>query len=608
MELQPRIGVYICHCGVNISATVDVEQVAEFAATLPGVVVARNYLYMCSDPGQSLIQQDIEEQGLNRVVVASCSPRMHEPTFQGAAQQAGLNPYLVEMANIREQCSWVHSDRGRATEKAKALVASVVAKAARLNPLEEREVGVTPGAVVIGGGIAGMVAALDVADTGFPVYLVEKSDHLGGRVMELNRTFPTLESVAELLQPLIERVQNHPNVTVFLNAQVTNVEGYVGNFTVEVTSRRVDEERVGTGEQGVSPSTSSSSTLGVGSIIVATGYDVFDPHRRPELGYGQYPNVITSLELERRLAEGDLTVPSTGSGQVPSTGSGQGGRSPKSVAFIKCVGSRDVQVGNPYCSRVCCMTTAKQSRLVRELLPEADVTVFYMDVRTFGKGAEEFYDEARAKGVRYRRGNVSEIIRGDGGDRNGRGDRSGRLVLVGEDTLQGRPFDFEADLVVLAVGMECRSDVGELSTLLKLPRSSDGFFLELHPKLRPVDTAVDGVYLAGCCQGPKDISDTVAQAKAAASSAMIPLIRGTVLAESATAVVDPDVCAGCGMCVEVCPYGAPALDPLWGVSRINDVLCKGCGTCAVTCPSKAIRLQHFTAEQILAQVDALLCV
>ncbi|HUX75483.1 MAG TPA: CoB--CoM heterodisulfide reductase iron-sulfur subunit A family protein [Anaerolineae bacterium] len=584
MESQPRIGVYICHCGVNISATVDVEQVAEFAATLPGVVVARNYLYMCSDPGQSLIQQDIEEQGLNRVVVASCSPRMHEPTFQGAAQQAGLNPYLVEMANIREQCSWVHSDRGQATEKAKALVASVVAKAARLNPLEEREVGVTPGAVVIGGGIAGMVAALDVADTGFPVYLVEKSDHLGGRVMELNRTFPTLESVAELLQPLIERVQNHPNVTVFLNSHVTGVEGYVGNFTVEVS-----------GSPNLQPETMKPETheLGVGSIIVATGYDVFDPHRRPELGYGQYPNVITSLELERRLAEGDLTVD---------------GRSPKSVAFIKCVGSRDVQVGNPYCSRVCCMTTAKQSRLVRELLPEADVTVFYMDVRTFGKGAEEFYDEARAKGVRYRRGNVSEIIRGDGGDRGGRGDRSGRLVLVGEDTLQGRPFDFEADLVVLAVGMECRSDVGELSTLLKLPRSSDGFFLELHPKLRPVDTAVDGVYLAGCCQGPKDISDTVAQAKAAASSAMIPLIRGTVLAESATAVVDPDVCAGCGMCVEVCPYGAPALDPLWGVSRINDVLCKGCGTCAVTCPSKAIRLQHFTAEQILAQVDALLCV
>jgi len=589
MEPQPRIGVYICHCGVNIAANVDVEQVTEFAAILPGVVVARDYLYMCSDPGQALIQQDIEEQGLNRVVVASCSPRMHEPTFRAAAQQTGLTPYLVEMANIREQCSWVHTDREGATEKAKLLVASVVAKAALLEPLEEREVEVTPGAVVIGGGVAGMIAALDVANAGFPVYLVEKSDHLGGRVADLNRTFPTLESVAELLEPLVERVQAHPNVTIFLKTQVVSVEGYVGNFEVAVDSRRVNEERVNE-EGGMSSSTSSSSTsstLAVGSIIVATGYDVFDPHRKPELGYGQYPNVITSLEMERRLAAGDLT----------------GFPKPvRSVAFIQCVGSRDVQVGNPYCSRVCCMYTAKQARLVRELLPEARVTVFFMDVRTFSKGAEEFYDEARAKGVLYRRGSISEIIRRGVNGVNGCRDR---VVLVGEDTLLGRPIDFEADLVVLAVGMEPRSDVSDLSTLLKLPRSSDGFFLELHPKLRPVDTAVDGVFLAGCCQGPKDITDTVAQAKAAASSALIPLLRGTVPVESATAVVEEEWCAGCGICVEVCPYGAPALDQFWGVSRSNAVLCKGCGACAVACPSKAIRLQHFTPEQIMAQVDAL---
>jgi heterodisulfide reductase subunit A len=563
MEPKPRIGVYICHCGVNISATVDVEQVAEFAATLPGVVVARDYLYMCSDPGQTLIKQDIEEQGLNRVVVASCSPRMHEPTFRAAAQQAGLNPYLVDMANIREQCSWVHTDREKATEKAKSLVASAVAKASLLEPLETRSVEVTPGAVVIGGGLAGMVAALDVADAGFPVTLVEKSDRLGGRVGDLNRTFPTLEPVAELLGPLIERVTSHPNITVLLNTQVTGVEGYVGNFEVSVS---------GGPETELEP-------ISVGSIIVATGYDVFDPHRLPEYGYGQYPNVITTLEMEQRLAEGDLTVD---------------GRTPQRVAFIKCVGSRDVQVGNPYCSRVCCMVAAKQARLVKERLPDADVAIFYIDVRAFGKGAEEFYDEARKNGVLYRRGSVSEIIR--------RGDR---VVLMAEDTLLGQPVEYEADLVVLAVGMEPRADVTDLSTLLKLPRSPDGFFLELHPKLRPVDTAVDGVFLAGCCQGPKDIPDTVAQAKAAASSAMIPLLRGTVPVESATAVVDEDWCAGCGMCVEVCPYGAPALYPLWGVSRINAVLCKGCGTCAVTCPSKAIRMQHFTAEQVLAQVDAL---
>ncbi len=594
MEPQPRIGVYICHCGTNIAATVDVEQVAEFASRLPHVVVARHYMYMCSDPGQALIEQDIKEQGLNRVVVASCSPTMHEPTFRGATREGGINPYFMQMANIREQCSWVHTDREGATEKAKSLVASAVAKAALLEPLEDREVGVTLGAVVIGGGVAGMVAALDVADAGFPVYLVEKSDHLGGRVADLNRVFPTLELVADLLEPLIERVQTHPNVTVFLNAHVVEVEGYVGNFevTVGVGSReygvgngeyglgqRPSPNRVGNGGGETSNLEPETHQLSVGSIIVATGYDVFDPHRKPELGYGQYPNVITSLEMERRLAAGDLT----------------GFPKPvRSVAFIQCVGSRDAQVGNLYCSRVCCMYTAKQARLVRELLPEARVTVFFIDVRTFGKGAEEFYDEARAKEVRYRRGNVSEIYR-----------RDGRVVLVAEDTLLGRPIEFEADLVVLAVGMEPRSDTAALSRLLKLPRSADGFFMECHPKLRPVDTVVDGVFLAGCCQGPKDIPDTVAQAKAAASSALIPLIRGTVPVESATAVVEPELCAGCGMCVDVCPYGAPALDPLWGVSRINAVLCKGCGACAVACPSKAIRMQHFTAEQILAQVDAL---
>jgi heterodisulfide reductase subunit A len=571
-DLKPRIGVYICHCGVNISATVDVEAVAAFAAGLPGVVVARDYMYMCSDPGQALIRQDIEAHDLNRVVVASCSPRMHEPTFRGAAEQAGLNPYLVDMANIREQCAWVHAEGAQTTEKAKALVASAVARVALLEPLEAREVEVTPGALIIGGGLAGMVAALDIADAGFPVTVVEQSDHLGGRVADLNRTYPTLESVADLLEPLIERVKTHPLITVLLESQVVEVEGYVGNFEVAV-GKLVDWET------GKSDQSTSLPIYQIGSIVVATGYDVFDPRRKPEYGYGQYPNVITTLEMEQRLAKGNLSVNE---------------RAPQRIAFIKCVGSRDAQVGNPYCSRVCCMVTAKQAHQVRQLLPEAEVTVFYMDVRTFGKGGEEFYDETRRKGVLYRRGNVSEIVR--------RGDR---IALIAEDTLLGQPIEYEADLVVLAVGMESRADTDVTSGLLKLPRSSDDFFLELHPKLRPVDTAVDGVFLAGCCQGPKDIPDTVAQAKAAASSALIPLLRGTVLAESATAAVEEELCAGCGMCVEVCPYGAPALHPLWNVSRINAVLCKGCGACASACPSKAIRMQHFTEEQVLAQIDAL---
>lgn len=570
--MEPRIGVYICHCGTNIAATVDVAQVAEFAGKLRGVAIARHYTYMCSEPGQALIKQDGQELGLKQVVVASCSPRMHEPTFRKAAHEGGVNPYQVEMANIREQCSWVHHDRAEATAKAMDLVASAVAKAMWLEALKDREVGVTPGVVVIGGGIAGLVAALDVAQAGFPAYIVEKSERLGGRVGDLNRTFPDLEAVAAWLPNLIERVQHHPRISVFFDAHVEQATGFVGNFEVKVSGFKAGEVLGG----GSEPPTFD---LKAGAIIIATGYNIFDPHRKPELGYGQYPQVITTLEMERRLAEGNLLV---------------NGKTPQEVVFVKCVGSRDVQAGHLYCSRVCCMVSAKQAWLVKQQLPQARVTTFYMDVRTFGKRGEEFYDEARRAGVYYRRGNVSEIYR--------RGDR---VVVRFEDTLLRRTIEHEADLVVLAVGMEPREDVADIAALLKLPRSADGFFLEAHPKLRPVDTAVEGVFLAGCCQGPKDIPDTIAQAKAAASSALIPLIRGKVPVESATAVVEAELCAGCGLCVKVCPFGAPALDTLTGVSFVNAVLCKGCGTCAAACPSKAVRLQHFTPEQILAQVDAL---
>jgi heterodisulfide reductase subunit A len=560
MTFTPRIGVYICHCGINIAATVDVATVAEFAASLPGVVVARNYTYMCSDPGQSLIKNDIAEQDLNRVVVASCSPLMHEPTFRGTVAEAGLNPYCFEMANIREQCSWVHLEDVATTEKARLLVASAVAKAALLEPLEIRTVPVVPSALVIGGGVAGMQAALDVAEAGFEVTLVERAPELGGHAAALQQTFPTLESVSDLIAPLVDQVKGHPLIRAMVDTELIEVGGYLGNFQASVrNSGEVIE-------------------ISAGAIIVATGFDVFDARLKPELGYGQYPQVITTWDFEN-MAPGPIQV---------------AGKEPKNVVFIQCVGSRDRTLGNPYCSRICCMVTAKQARLVRERLPHADVSVFYIDVRAFGKGFEEFYDQARESGIIYRRGNPSEIIR-----------RGERVVVRAEDTLLKELVEVEADLVVLAVGMTPRRDNEALISLLKLARSADGFFMEAHPKLRPVDTALAGLFLAGTCQGPKDIAETVAQARAAAAAAMIPLMRGQVPVEAATSFIEEELCAGCGQCAQVCAYSALSLHPLRQVMTVNPVLCQGCGACAATCPSGAINVHHFTFEQFMAQIEAL---
>jgi len=559
---------------------VDVEAVAVFAQALPNVVVAKDYTYMCSDPGQELIKSDIKEHGLTHVVVASCSPNMHEPTFRGVVQEAGINPYCFEMANIREQCSWVHEDREWATEKAKQLVASAVAKAALLRPLEEREVGVTPAALIIGGGIAGIEAALDIASAGFKVYLVEKEPTIGGRMAQLNRTYPTLESCLELLGPRMKAVAEHPNVELLTSSEVVEIGGYIGNFQVKVQEARCKGQDSCTLHPEASP-----LHFEVGSVVVAIGYDHFDAHIKPELGYGRYPNVITAPEFE---------ILSSASG--PTAGKiSLNGKEPKNVVFIQCVGSRDQTVGNEYCSRVCCMYTAKQAHLVKEKLPKANVTVFYMDVRAFGKGFEEFYDRVRGEGVMYRRGSVSEIYK--------RGDK---VVVRAEDTLLDEPMEMEADLVVLATGVVPRSGAQGIAELLKLPRSPDGFFAEAHPKMRPVDTVNDGIYLAGCCQGPKDIPDTIAQAKAAASSAMIPLSRGRVKVESMSSIVEVETCAGCGLCESFCVYGALALDVRKGIMGVNQVLCKGCGACTAVCPSGTMTLSHFTHDQILAQIEAML--
>ena len=572
--ITPRVGVYICHCGINIASTVDVAAVADYAAHLPGVVIARHYTYMCSDPGQDLIKQDIAELELNRVVVASCSPRMHEPTFRAVITEAGLNPYCLEMANIREQCSWVHPVGIQTTQKAMQLVDSAVAKAVYLQPLEVRQAQVTQAALIIGGGVAGMQAALDIAEAGFQSILVERTSKLGGHAAHIQRTFPTLEPVADLVNELSERVALHPRLTRMMEAEVKRVDGYVGNFRVEVGNNH----RVGDNHR--------LTEVQAGVIILATGFEAFDARLKPEYGYGIYPEVVTTPDFEQ-LDTDQMRI---------------NGHEPKQVVFIQCVGSREQPWGekgkhepHPYCSRVCCMVTAKQARLVRERLPSAQVTVFYMDVRAFGKGFEEFYDRTREEGVIYRRGNPSEIIR-----------RGERVVVRAEDTLLGELVEVEADLVVLAVGMTPRPDMAELARLFNISRSSDGFFMEAHPKLRPVETAMAGIFLAGCCQGPKDIAESIIQARAAASAALIPLMRGQVQIEAATSFIDEELCSGCGQCALVCSFAALALHPRLGMMVVNPVLCQGCGACATACPSGAINVHQFTFDQVMAQVEALL--
>jgi len=639
-----RIGVYICHCGINIAATVDIEKVTAFAKTLPHVAMARNYQYMCSDPGQDLIKNDIKNSGIDRVVVAACSPRMHEPTYRKAVRSAGLNPYFFEMSNIREQCSWVHANKEEATRKAMELIASAVAKVSLHEALEENEVGVTPTVLVIGGGIAGIQASLDIAHSGFEVYLVEKSPMIGGHLTQLDRTFPNLEETSTILSPKLKEVENHPLIHILTQSEAEEVEGFVGNFKVRVrqTPRYINPEKCTRCQkcEGVCPvRVPSEFNMGlterpaiylpsphavpftytidsenclflrkgecgkcrevcpegavefeqvgverqfdIGTIIVATGYDPFDARQKPELGYGFYKNVLTGLEFERLLSE---SGPTQGKIQI-------NGKEPKNIVFIQCVGSRDKTVGNEYCSRVCCMFTAKQASLIKERIPDARVTICYIDIRAFGKGYEQFYDQVQRKGVLYRKGIPSEIYQ-----------RAGKLIVKADDELFGEPYEEEADLVVLATGLTQRKDANRIRSLLKLSQSPDRFYLEAHPKLRPLDTATDGIFLAGTCQGPKDISDTLSQAHGAASRATIPLFAGRVKIEPITSVVDVTYCAGCGLCEQICEYRALKIDPYRKVMTVNEALCKGCGACNAACPSGAISLRHFKTEQIIAQI------
>jgi len=648
---EVRIGVYVCHCGLNIAGSVDCAEVAKFAATLPHVVLAKDNLYTCSDQGQDQIKKDIKESKLNRVVVASCSPRLHEPTFRKACEEAGLNKYLFEMANIREQCSWVHLyDRKEATEKAKDLVKMAVAKAALLEPAEEAEVPITRKALIIGGGVAGIQAALDLADTGYNVYLVEKEPSIGGMMARIDKTFPTMDCSICILAPKMSDVGHHPNIELLTNSEVTEVKGYIGNFHVKVLKkpRYVTKDCSACGEcvkvcpivapnefdvglairhgiytpfaQAV-PSTyiidmnvclnkdgvvvcdrcmkacerqavtyemkAETADLEVGTIIVATGADVFDPTALPNYGYGKYQNVITSLEFERLINAGG---PSGGRLLRPSDK-----QIPKHVAFVQCVGSRSDKSGKLYCSNVCCMNTIKDSLLIKEHWPETEIYVFYVDIRAYGKGFEDLYKRARKAGAIFIRGLPAEIVE----DKKNRS-----LWLMGENSLQNELYKIKVDMAVLSIGLEPRKDSEFIQRLLTLSRTQDGFFMEAHPKLRPVDAATGGIFFAGCAEAPKDIKDSVTQASAAAARAGILMAKGKVTVEAITPISYPEKCNACGLCVKVCPYNAITLNKALKRIELIEAACGGCGTCAAECPFGALTQKHFTDEQIIAQIDA----
>jgi heterodisulfide reductase subunit A len=640
-----KIGVYVCHCGINIADHVDVEAVRCFAQNHPHVAIARDYIYVCSDPGQDLIVNDIETHQLDRIVVAACSPTMHEGTFRKTISKSGLNPYFLEIANIREQCSWVHTDRTRATEKAKELVLAAIAKAMLLEPLVEEDVQVIPSSLVIGGGIAGLQSALDIADSGFKAFLIEKEPSIGGHMAQLNKTYPNMEMADDLIVQRMKRAEENPNIELLTCAEILAVEGFVGNFNVRVRKRpryvdlsrctncgkceeicpiRVPNEfnlgidhrpaiylpfsqaipnsyiidpdacqYVTKGECGgcaeICPAAAidftqegEERTVEVGTIVVATGFEPFDARLKPEFGYDRYERVITGLELERFLS----TLGPT-SGSLPARWG-----DPESIVFIQCVGSRDKAVGNEYCSRICCMYTAKQADLLREKFPRARITVCYIDIRAFGKGHEEFYERVQKAGVIYRKGIPSEIYQ-----------KGEKLIVKAEDSLLGEVYEEEADLVVLATGLIPSREGDKLRNLLKLSRGPDRFFMEAHPKLRPLDTAIDGVYLSGACQGPKDVADTVAHAHGTASRASTSLFKGKVEIEPLTASIDAEICSGCGLCQDMCEYQALQRDEYRGHMTVNAALCKGCGACHSVCPVKAITVKQFKTEQVIVQVE-----
>ncbi len=656
--MTERVGVYVCHCGSNIAGTVDVVDVAKWAEEKlgkQGVVVSREYKFMCSSLGQELIEKDIKELGLTRIVVAACSPHLHEKTFRIAAKNAGLNPYLVELASIREQVSWVHTDKAVATAKAKAVVSGAVSRVIENQALEELKVSINPNTLVVGGGIAGIQAALEIANGGFHVYLVEREPSIGGHMAQFDKTFPTLDCSACILTPRMVEAGTHPNITLLTWSEVEKVTGYVGNFhvTIKKKSRFIKEDlctgcgicqekcpkkviddiyEAGLGYRkavytpfaqavpkfpvmdkenctyfikGTCKACEKFCPTGaidfnqqdefmnvdVGNIILATGYDLFDARKVSNYGYGRLPNVFTSLEFERLSNAAGPT-----SGEIVLR---DGKTVPKSVGIIHCVGSRDRNFNN-YCSVICCMQGLKFAHLVHERTG-ATVYNFYIDMRTAYKAYDEFYQRVLEEGTLFVRGKVAEVT-----DAARHSNEKGKLIIQVEDTLAGKQRRIPVDMVILSSGLQPRRDAKEVGKLFGISCSTDGWFTEKHPKLDPIATMTEGIYIAGCAQGPKDIPSSVAQGAAASARVLDKILQKEVTLEPIRASVDKAKCSGCKICNGLCPYNAIAFIEDDQVTEINPALCQGCGTCVAACPAGAITGTGFSNEQVLAQIDGLL--
>ncbi len=657
-----RIGVFVCWCGSNIAATVDVKAVAEAAKAEPGVVFATDYQYMCSESGQSIIKDAIKEYGLTGVVICSCSPRMHEATFRKAAQSAGLNPYMVEIANIREQCSWIHKDMAEATEKAIILARAAIAKVQLNKPLIAGESDVVKRALVIGGGIAGIQTALDIAEAGYKVDIVEKKPTIGGKMSQLDKTFPTLDCAACILTPKMVDVAAHENVTIYTYSEVEAVSGFVGNFTVKIKKKpryvnadlcsgcgtctekcpmkkQPNEFNMGLDKRGaiyipfaqavpkvpvIDPDAClmlKSGKCGLcakvceanavdytqkeeiieekyGAIVVATGFNTITPDKFDEYSYSTCPDVVTSLEYERLM---NAAGPTKGHLKRPSDG-----KEPKTIVFIQCVGSRGESCREKsYCSKVCCMYTAKHAMLTKDHYPDTDIYVFYIDVRTPGKNFDEFYRRAVEQyDVDYIKGMVGKVY-----------EENGKVMVQGSDLIDNKQVTIAADMVVLATAVEPDPTARSLGTMLTASMDTNDFFTEAHAKLRPVESPTAGVFLSGMCQGPKDIPETVSQAGAAAVKVIGLLAKDKLKGNPCVAHSNPLICNGCSQCANVCPYGAISyvdqevrgvdVREVRRVAVVNEAVCQGCGACTVTCPSSAMDLKGFSNRQIMAEVDAI---